>query len=327
MVADGTLDEGFKRLTTKETGSTGFDRDTHSLEAIGDGVAALGAVSGPGFNLYSVPSPGGNAERGARKTFYLVLYDRTTGKLVPVIDIDITGITALILKSTGGGSMSGGGLTAISFSKVLGAIKVEYLFLDAEWADDGGDAYEVRVSGVKATVGGVAVDVPEFTWSGAVAESGEAKSVLDQLVLDAASGFSTIDGKIVIIDNLIDKQDARPLSLTTATITDQDLTTEKEITIGTQHIAARGEVVKLQFTLKDLVSALANYTFRTTVLRGGVLYSLGTSVIQNEVGSTAFMREAEQTLESGDVVRSFVTSDNAGDNITPDATMEVFEVQ
>lgn len=280
----GTLDRAYVGLTTR-------------LDAI---LAAIGAVGGPAQNLLSWANNSAKAERGSRLNFQVTLYDRSTGLLIPSGDINITGISALILKSTAGGSFAGGGLTAIAFTKNVGGFTAEYLYVDGEWSDLGADAYKVQVSGVKATVNGVEVDVPTYSWSAAVGEEGDQATVLNKL-------------------------DARPDLKTAATRGAADIgAAEVEITNSTQHSdVTRDALILVVVKAAAMDVAAANVTVR--VEKDGVQVAKDT--IAKKTGAAVFEAQLRFNLlvEASEVLRVFIESDNPGDTVAT-TSADFFEV-
>ena len=151
-------------------------------------VAALGGAAG---QLRTVQSISAAVEEDAYQQFAISLMDIDTGAIASA-DIDITGITATISKSTGGAAFSTVGLTAIVFGKADGRVYVDYRFLAAEWA--AGDVYKVEVSGITATVGGDTAYVPAMVWSNLITEQGDISADTDPQVMGRAQiAATTID--------------------------------------------------------------------------------------------------------------------------------------
>jgi len=108
---------------------------------------------------------------------------------VPLADIDITGITATISKSTGGAAFSTVGITVIVFGKADGRVYVDYQFLAAEWT--AGDVYKIEVSGIEATVGGDTAYIPAVVWSNLIVEQGDISADTDPQVMGRAQIVAT----------------------------------------------------------------------------------------------------------------------------------------
>ena len=151
-------------------------------------VAALGGAAG---QLRTVQSVSAAVEEDAYQQFAISLMDIDTGAIA-LADIDITGITATIEKSTGGAAFSAVGLTPIVFGKANGRVFIDYRFLAAEWA--AGDVYKIEVSGITATVGGDTAYVPAMVWSNLIVEQGDISADTDPQVMGRAQmAATTID--------------------------------------------------------------------------------------------------------------------------------------
>lgn len=294
------------------------------VNAIEAKVDLILAAVGTGSALGQDFSGDGAVERGASKVFSAGLTDNTpSGGPIATALIDVTGAVVTLEKSSGVG-FSTAGITQPAVFKQDGFYKVIPQFLDGEWA--AGDAYALAVEGILATAGGDVYPVRPMVWSGVIHETGDLEANLGTLITDAGNGFTSVDGKQDTAQTDLDQLTDRPKSLTTAAKVDQDITSENEITSGTQHVSARDEVIQAQVRAKDLVSAAANYTIRFTVTRSGVTYDFGEDIVPKRSGLTALMlNSAPQVLENGDTVRAFITSDGA-DSATPDIEAEFYEV-
>ncbi len=310
MTGFGTLDEGFKQLTTQVGGT--YDRATHSSEAIGDAVASILGSTGPALRLIYQALGVGSAERGVRKALSINLLDRVTGALADG-DIDIISISVDFEKDDGSG-FSAAGITQPTFSKSVGSVRSDVLFLNAEWAV--GDSFKVEVVGITATVDGTSgIPVPRIVWTGSVVEAGDHEVVLGGLVTDSGVAFTSVDGKQDTAQTDLDELTDRPVSLNTATRAAADIGAgEVEITNTTQHTSARGERVVLRVRGTGLVAAAATYTIRAETTRGATLFEKVNGSISKSSGPTNFETDADPfTLESGDVTRVFIQSSDAGD--------------
>jgi hypothetical protein len=107
----------------------------------------------------------GPVEQNAYEMFSIVLFDVDTGG-IPSADIDITGISAVLEKSTGGADFSSVGITQPTFLKAAGRVYCSYHFLTAEWAV--GDLYRMTVGGITCIVNGQTIYVPTAVWSNVV---------------------------------------------------------------------------------------------------------------------------------------------------------------
>jgi len=151
-------------------------------------VANLGGVAG---RTRVVPSVSATVEENAYQQFSISIMDIDTGS-VPSADIDITGISQVLSKSTGGGAFSAVGITQPTFGKADGRVFEDYQFLAAEWA--AGDVYKLVVSGIEATVGGDTAYIPAVVWSNLVTEQADISADTDPLVMGRAQiAATTID--------------------------------------------------------------------------------------------------------------------------------------
>jgi len=151
-------------------------------------VAALG---GAATQMRTAQSDSAAVEEDAYQQFSISIMDVDTGAVASA-DIDITGISAVIEKSTGGAAFSAVGLTAIVFGKENGRVFVDYRFLAAEWA--AGDVYKIVVSGITATVGGDTAYVPAMVWSNLITEQADISADTDPQVMGRAQvAATTID--------------------------------------------------------------------------------------------------------------------------------------
>lgn len=151
-------------------------------------VAAMGGAAGQMRTAQSVSAA---VEEDAYQQFSISIMDVDTGAVASA-NIDITGISAVIEKSTGGAAFNAAGLTAITFGKENGRVFVDYRFLAAEWA--AGDAYKIVVTGIEATVGGDTAYVPAMVWSNLIVEQADISADTDPAVMGRAQiAATTID--------------------------------------------------------------------------------------------------------------------------------------
>lgn len=136
----------------------------------------------PALNLRVQQSFSAIVEEDAIIKFSISLTDVETGAIASD-DIDITGITATLKKSTGpGGALSVSGITQPTFVKGAGLVSVDYRFLAAEWAE--GDMYELRASGIDVTIDEDTGYVKECVWSNIVLSQGDASTAIAALQAD-----------------------------------------------------------------------------------------------------------------------------------------------
>lgn len=127
-------------------------------------VANLGGVAGRTRVITSISAA---VEENAYLQFSISIMDIDTGA-VTAANIDITGISQVMSKSTGGGAFSSVGITQPTFGKADGRVFEDYQFLADEW--QAGDAYKLVVSGITATVGGDTAYIPAAVWSNVILE-------------------------------------------------------------------------------------------------------------------------------------------------------------
>lgn len=135
-----------------------------------DTAAILVAVTGGAADARFERSAAGTVEEDAYQNFDISIFDIDAGA-VATADIDITAISAVMEKSTGGGVFSSAGITQPTFLKADGRVYCAYRFLAAEWAV--GDLYRLRVTGITAEVDSVIVHVTAMVWSNAVIEAAD----------------------------------------------------------------------------------------------------------------------------------------------------------
>lgn len=148
-----------------------------------DTAAILVAVTGGAADARFEQSHAGTVEEDAIQGFDISIFDIDAGAVASA-DIDITAISQVMEKSTGGGAFSSVGITQPTFAKADGRVYVAYRFLAAEWAV--GDLYRLRVTGITAEVDGVTVYVPAMVWSNAVIEAADVKTAVDTINTEVA---------------------------------------------------------------------------------------------------------------------------------------------
>ena len=141
--------------------------------------AIMVMLGGAAIQMRTAQSISATVEENAFQQFSISIMDVDSGS-VSADNINITGISAVIEKSTGGGAFSAAGLTAMSFSKTDGRVYQDYQFKAAEWTV--GDVYKIVVTGIEATVGGDTAYVPAMVWSNFIVEHGDVKTAVDSLV-------------------------------------------------------------------------------------------------------------------------------------------------
>jgi len=143
--------------------------------------AILVMLGGAAIQMRTAQSISAAVEENALQQFSIAIMDVDTGAVASA-NIDITGISAVIEKSTGGGAFSAAGLTAITFGKENGRVFVDYQFKAAEWTV--GDTYKIVVTGIEATVGGDTAYIPAMVWSNFIVEGADLKTAVDAIQTD-----------------------------------------------------------------------------------------------------------------------------------------------
>ena len=129
-------------------------------------LQVLAAVTGQ-TDFRTEQSEDATVEQNGVMQFWVSLFSISTGALAAG-DIDIASVpmTAVMSRSRAGGAFNPAGITPPVFAKGTGKVSCAYQFLLAEWQT--GDIYRLVLSGIKATVGGDVVFVPDMVWSNEV---------------------------------------------------------------------------------------------------------------------------------------------------------------
>ena len=141
-------------------------------------TAAILAALGGAIDARFFQSASGPVEEDAIQDFDITIFDVDLGAVLQA-NIDITSITAVMEKSTGGGAYSSVGITQPSFAKADGRVYVAYRFLAAEWAV--GDMYRLGVTGISATVDAATVYCPAMVWSNRVDEAADVFNAVQKM--------------------------------------------------------------------------------------------------------------------------------------------------
>ena len=173
----------------------------------------LVAVGGEANQLRVIPSDSSGVEEDGLLNFSVSLMDIDSGS-VASDDIDISAISAVLYKSTGGVAFSAAGITQPTFLKAAGNVYCDYQFLAAEW--EIGDMYKLVVSGIIVTIGVDTAYVPSVTWSNLVVEELNVEAKIDAIqtvtdgivaahaLLATAANLATTDGKVDAIQTVTD---------------------------------------------------------------------------------------------------------------------------
>lgn len=151
---------------------------TYGNQQIKADTAAILAALGGAIDSRFFQSASGPVEEDAIQGFDITIFDVDLGAVLQA-NIDITGITAVMEKSTGGGAYSSVGITQPSFAKADGRVYASYRFLAAEWAV--GDMYRLRVTGISATVDAATVYCPAMVWSNRVDEAADVFNAVQKM--------------------------------------------------------------------------------------------------------------------------------------------------
>lgn len=166
--------------------------DTSAVASNGDGSilerlewvqTALGGAAG---QLRVTQSASTTVEENAIIQFNIGVFDVDAGAVASA-SIDITGITNVLQKSTGGGAFATGTITQPTFSKADGSVYCAYQFLAAEW--QAGDMYKLTVTGVTATINSDVAYVPDMIWSNLVVEMESLEDYV--LAIPSSTGSNT----------------------------------------------------------------------------------------------------------------------------------------
>lgn len=159
-------------------------------------------IGGEATQLRTSPSISSSVEEDGVLGFSISLMDIDSGVIVSA-NIDITGISVSMEKSTGGGAFSSAGITQPVFTKANGIVEVDYRFLAAEWAV--GDIYKLTVSGITVTIGSDTAYVRTMMWSNKVSEDASLEAKVDAIQVDignpsARTNFQNLEDMIGIPD-------------------------------------------------------------------------------------------------------------------------------
>jgi hypothetical protein len=151
------------------------------------------SIGGAATQLSTQQSSSTTVEEDAYVQFSISIFDIDSGAIASGA-IDITAISAVMQKSTGGAAFDASGITQPTFSKTTGSVYCAYKFLASEWAE--GDMYKLVVSGVTATISATTVYVPDMVWSNLVTEISNLGTMVDTALtaIDLDHLVNTADG-------------------------------------------------------------------------------------------------------------------------------------
>jgi|GEM_PF-5444564 len=146
-----------------------------------------------GTQFRTEQSHAGPVEENGFEMFNIALFDLDSGAIASA-DINITAISAVLEKSTGGADFSSAGITQPVFAKGDGRVYCSYQFLAAQWTV--GDLYRLTVTGISATVDTETVYCPTMVWSNAVLEAANIDANVETILAELAgdAGVATFPG-------------------------------------------------------------------------------------------------------------------------------------
>ncbi|MCP3925058.1 MAG: hypothetical protein GY714_20970 [Desulfobacterales bacterium] len=150
-------------------------------------------LGGTAIQLRSTQSESGRVEEDGIINFNISIIDIDAGPIV-LADIDITSISAVMEKSTGGGAFSTAGITQPTFAKSDGLVSDDYRFLAAEWAN--GDLYKLVVKGITVTIEGDTGYVIPYTWSSVISEYQNIETKIDNIQTDTTAIIADITAAV-----------------------------------------------------------------------------------------------------------------------------------
>jgi len=252
------------------TSSVTSNADGSVLERLEWVQATLGSAAG---QLRTVFSDSEAVEENAVQYFNIGIFDMDAGAIASA-SIDITAISAVMEKSTGGGAFSASGITQPTFSKANGSVYCSYQFLAAEWVT--GDMYKLVVGGITATLHSVVAYVPTAVWSNVVVETADIDSnveyivtVVDDLHTDVGTAISDIGTVAGVVGDIHDT-DLPAVKTDTGTI------------IST--LATGAGVVQMVQTTESLDQAAASYDLLTGTSHAVILEGFSLKLPTGAVG-------------------------------------------
>lgn len=225
---------------------------------------------GGAASMLTVFSESDVVEENAIQHFNIGIFDRDAGAITSA-NIDITSISAVMEKSTGGGAFSSAGITQPTFAKTNGSVYCAYQFLAAEWQT--GDMYKLVVGGITATVHSTTAYVPTAVWSNVVVETEDIKNDV-QYLYAVADGGTTYPTKVVdnsILSIIMTKDSGGDTSDFDNSTDSLEAIADKLATMTT---ATGPGVMQIATTTKDLQQAAGNYDLFTCATQAVMLEKL-----------------------------------------------------
>lgn len=262
--------------------------------------AALGSAAG---QLRTAFSDSQAVEENAIQFFNIGIFDMDAGAIASA-SIDITGISAVLEKSTAGGAFSSAGITQPTFAKTNGSVYCSYQFLAAEWAT--GDMYKLVVGGITATVGGATAYVPSAVWSNIVVETADIDTNVET-ILSTVSDIHTDVGTAI--------SDIGSVALVVADIHNTDLPNVKTDT-GTVVLATEHSV-RMSVGTIDLNQAAASYDLFTGTSQAVILEKLNIKMPTGAAGGAL----TSISIQTDDATPGVIVSSSIGavGNLTSEA--------
>lgn len=159
------------------------DADGSILERLEFIQAAVGSAAG---QLRTTQSASVAVEENAYVQFNIGVFDMDAGAIASA-SIDITGISAVMEKSTGGAAFASAGITQPTFAKANGSVYCAYQFLAAEWQE--GDMYKLVVGGITATIGTATAYIADMVWSNVITELEDLETAVE--AIPSSTGSNT----------------------------------------------------------------------------------------------------------------------------------------
>jgi len=165
-------------ITSVQKEDSSYYATVAELQTVGLDFFFSASIGGASTKLRIDQSSTGVVEEDGIVNFSISIYDIDEGAIV-LADIDITSISAVLQKSTGGAAFSASGITQPTFTKTDGLVSCDYRFLAAQWIN--GDIYKLVVSGITADVDGDTAHVKLLTWSNTIQENANVEAKIDTI--------------------------------------------------------------------------------------------------------------------------------------------------
>jgi len=284
-------------------------------------------LSGEGIQGKFDFSKSGPVEEGAFQLFAISVIDTANGAITSA-NIDITSISAVMSKSTGGGAFSAVGITQPTFSKENGRVYCNYQFLTAQW--EAGDMYKLEVSGIALTIGSDTQTVPYGNWSNIITELVNLETKVDSIQTDigdpsARTNFKDIEDMIGIPDaanSCLDDMLRTGYDSTAITSNNDGSVMERLewVSANIPSLTDKG-VVQIATTTEDLQQAAASYDLLTGTTQAVILEGLSIKLPNVNVSDDATITSI--SIQTDDVTPSVIISSATGAkaNLTAEAEL------